>query len=65
MPIVGDEQRHGLFQPVHLVSTGVWQALPVLEEARGVVRVVRRTRGRVARLFAAGFFEAILLVKSG
>lgn len=65
MPIVGDEQRHGLFQLVHLVSTGVGQVLPVLEEVLGVVRVVRRTRGRVARLFAAGFFEAILLVKSG
>mgnify|MGYP003582154510 CR=1 FL=1 len=26
-PVVGDEQRHGLFQPVHVVPTGVGQAL--------------------------------------
>ena len=36
-PVVGDQQRHGLFQPVHVVPAGMRQALPVLEEVLGVV----------------------------
>ncbi len=36
-PIVGDEQHHGLFQVVHVVSAGVRQVLPVLEEILCVI----------------------------
>ena len=52
-PVVGDQQRHGLFQPVHVVPAGVGQALPVLEEVLGVVRrsgqVCPLTCGRLLR----------------
>ena len=43
-PVVGNEQRHSLFQPVHVVPAGVGQALPVLEEVLGVVRRARQAR---------------------
>ncbi len=44
-PVVGDQKRHGLFQPIHVVPAGMRQApLPVLEEVLGVVRRARQVR---------------------
>ena len=41
-PVVGDQQHHSLFQPVHVVAARMGQALPVLQEVLGVVRGARQ-----------------------
>lgn len=35
--VVGDEKEHDRFQPMHVVSAGARETLPVLEELSGVV----------------------------
>lgn len=40
--LVGDEREHDRLQPIHIVSTGAGEALPVLAELPGVVDLARQ-----------------------
>ena len=40
--LIGDEKEHDRLQPIHIVSAGTREPLPVLEELSGVVNPARQ-----------------------
>lgn len=63
-PIVGDQQRHGLFQPSPVVPTGMGQAKPVPEEVLGVVRRARQVRSLTCGGLLRGYSEELQRLRS-